>query len=375
MTSTSSKANTRQLTCLGSLLQVTTLAGVCTQTLYVVPSSIFHMRCLGLSSFSIYSHLSKFIALLTLHQVAGWEPGVLAGLMEIVNPATNQTKCFVGDSDAKACFPADEFWTDDQMNDCKLDSVVDENVDGPFSALPGCNTIQSGVATATLQTGCGNGPSTFKAGGGAMTAVPNSGAASSSVVTGTASAPIAVKSGGTASSGSMPAPQQIATGSPPASQAQAQNTNPDSPGQSSSSCTAPSSSLPAGWSLYTHSSASGCYVDAMAPSRALNGITLADAGVMFPGQKWSSTRCVQYCDAKGYHMAGTESGGQCFCGNELSGGQEAAAETAGKTCDKCCEGDGGEVCGGAGTLTVFAKEGGAGAKIRSRPRGRYEGRG
>ncbi|KAL9622953.1 MAG: hypothetical protein Q9160_002671 [Pyrenula sp. 1 TL-2023] len=317
--------------------------------------------------------------------VSGWEPGVLAGLMKIVNPATNQTACFVGDGDAKSCFPTNEFWSEDEKNDCKVDPVVDEQVDGPLSALPGCNTIQSGVATATLQTGCGNGPSTFKTGGGDMTAIPSAqggnsvvaGASSIALMgTGSISAPVIMQTGGAAvAKGVMAASQPVVTGSSNANlnSNHVPNPNPDpnfSSDSSDGSCSAPSSSsLTPGWSLYTQSSPSGCYIDPVSPQRLLSGVNLANAEIMFPGQGgWSSTRCVAYCDKKGYSMAGTEYGGQCFCGNDFSSGVQAqAADTNGqeKKCDKCCEGDGKEVCGGAGMMTVFRKERGTGAMRRN----------
>lgn len=310
--------------------------------------------------------------------------------MKVVNPATNQTACFVGTGDAKSCFPTDEFWSEDQKNACNIDPVVDEQVDGPLSALPGCNTIQSGVATATLQTGCGNGPSTFKAGGGEMTAIPSAqggtsvmaGASSVALMgTGSVSAPVVMQTGGAAIiKGVMAASQPIVTGSANSKLNPNPVPNPSSnpnftSDSSDGSCSTPSSSsLTTGWSLYTQYSPSGCYVDPVSPKRLLSGIKLANAEVMFPGQGgWSSTRCVAYCDKQGYSMAGTEYGGQCFCGNDFTSGVQAqAADIDGqaKKCDRCCEGDRKELCGGVGTITVF-KKGGSTGSVRRRM-GRYE---
>jgi hypothetical protein len=99
-----------------------------------------------------------------------------------------------------------------------------------------------------------------------------------------------------------------------------------------------SSSVDAGWS-YT-----GCFQDST--DRVLSGITFANVGQ----HSVTNTKCVAYCGAKGYSIAGTEYGGQCFCGNDLSP-STALNETS---CDMPCEGDGTQVCGGSMALTVYS---------------------
>ena len=65
----------------------------------------------------------------------------------------------------------------------------------------------------------------------------------------------------------------------------------------------------------------------------------------------TSSGCATYCDKRGFKYAGTENGGQCFCGNELKMAQKAD----GGKCDVKCNGGKGEMCGGGGSLSVFVK--------------------
>jgi hypothetical protein len=101
------------------------------------------------------------------------------------------------------------------------------------------------------------------------------------------------------------------------------------------------SNVAAGWFYY------GCYSDKREGERVLSGIKFANIG----NHEVTNTKCVAYCDAKGYSMAGTEYGGQCFCGNALSG-SSAVDESL---CSMPCEGDASETCGGSLTLGVYSK--------------------
>ena len=99
--------------------------------------------------------------------------------------------------------------------------------------------------------------------------------------------------------------------------------------------------LPSGWS------AQGCYKDNVNP-RSLSGITFA-----YWGKPVSSSGCVSYCASKGFSMAGTEFGSQCFCGNSMT--KTAAVDAS--QCSMACAGAAGEKCGGAGTMSLFSKIG------------------
>ena len=109
-------------------------------------------------------------------------------------------------------------------------------------------------------------------------------------------------------------------------------------------------SLPSGWS------SAGCYLDAINP-RSLSGITFA-----WYGSAVTSSGCAKYCDSEGYSMAGTENGGQCFCGNSLVQSEQESSSD----CSMACEGSASEICGGAARLSVFKKSGSTSSRIKKR---------
>ncbi|EAQ91051.1 hypothetical protein CHGG_02986 [Chaetomium globosum CBS 148.51] len=89
----------------------------------------------------------------------------------------------------------------------------------------------------------------------------------------------------------------------------------------------------------------GCYKDTTA--RALRGEVLPKIGDA------SNTACVDYCSAKGFAVAGTEYGGECFCGNSLS----PLEKLDDAKCATPCKGDANQTCGGDWALTLYAKGG------------------
>ncbi|KAK6585852.1 hypothetical protein PZA11_000909 [Diplocarpon coronariae] len=105
----------------------------------------------------------------------------------------------------------------------------------------------------------------------------------------------------------------------------------------------PTSKVAEGWSY------NGCYADTK--ERVLSGIKFANVGQ----NEVSNTNCVAYCDSKGFSIAGTQYGGQCFCGNELAN----AAKVANDQCNMACEGDPKETCGGSMLLSIYSSEAGA----------------
>lgn len=114
---------------------------------------------------------------------------------------------------------------------------------------------------------------------------------------------------------------------------------------------APGSSvtLPSGWA------SAGCVSDAVSP-RSLSGIQFA-----WWGEKMTSSGCAKYCAARGFSIAGTENGGQCFCGNKL----EKSEQKPDTDCSTPCEGNAKETCGGPGRMSLF-KSGKAASRIRRR---------
>lgn len=95
----------------------------------------------------------------------------------------------------------------------------------------------------------------------------------------------------------------------------------------------------------------GCYKDA--EERALSGLVNPDIG------KVSNERCILHCMKAGFSLAGTEYGGECYCGNELAG-SEKLDEGA---CALPCDGEEASTCGGDWALSVYSANGEA--KIKS----------
>jgi hypothetical protein len=137
-----------------------------------------------------------------------------------------------------------------------------------------------------------------------------------------------------APSQSMPAPaaSQSASGQTGSGQS-------CSSGSGSPDSTSNATSLVPGWT------SAGCWSDSSS-DRVLSGIEFANVGQ----HSVTNTKCIQYCAAKGYSVAGTEFGGQCFCGNQLA---SSSTELEDSECDMPCEGDSTQICGGGNALTVY----------------------
>jgi hypothetical protein len=116
-------------------------------------------------------------------------------------------------------------------------------------------------------------------------------------------------------------------------------------------------SVPAAISGFSYK---GCFADERF-DRVLSGIKFANVGQ----HQVTSTKCVEYCSARGFSIAGTEYGGQCFCGNELARSKQVEESS----CNMPCEGDNGELCGGGLALSVYEKK--ADAKKRSHKKVRH----
>ncbi|KAJ4304324.1 hypothetical protein N0V88_001937 [Collariella sp. IMI 366227] len=89
----------------------------------------------------------------------------------------------------------------------------------------------------------------------------------------------------------------------------------------------------------------GCYRDNA--KRRIAGEILPKLGLV------SNTACVNYCASKGFAVAGTEYGGECYCGNSIS----TAEKLDDKECAMKCKGDDKQTCGDDWALSVFAKGG------------------
>ncbi|RMZ74765.1 hypothetical protein DV737_g5758, partial [Chaetothyriales sp. CBS 132003] len=99
---------------------------------------------------------------------------------------------------------------------------------------------------------------------------------------------------------------------------------------------AQNASVPTGWT-YT-----GCYTDTVFPRSLPNWSN-------FNGDSMSNSACATFCEGEGFTLAGTEYSGQCFCGDALAGSSVADESQ----CSMACTGSAKEVCGGAGVLSVW----------------------
>jgi hypothetical protein len=88
-----------------------------------------------------------------------------------------------------------------------------------------------------------------------------------------------------------------------------------------------------------------CYTEATS-SRALAGASYAD-------DEMTLESCASFCSDNSWGYFGTEYGRECYCGNGFAAGSVATDE---KECGMGCAGDGGEVCGAGGRLSVYARQ-------------------
>ena len=75
--------------------------------------------------------------------------------------------------------------------------------------------------------------------------------------------------------------------------------------------------------------------------------------------------CVSKCAAKGYSMAGTENGVECYCANDYGGGMPQNAP-AGDCTAMTCPGDSSQFCGGPYRIRIFSKSSFAPSTLASR---------
>lgn len=234
--------------------------------------------------------------------------------------------CNIGNTgdplDSPQCFGAGSLRSSDEADNCRAQSQVNEDVGlvdqlatdhsntlgGVLPKLPGCNPIQYGPQKATKQT-CDGAPAP---------AAPAPVKIASSASTTPATTKAVSVSSATATSSTKAAP-------PTTSPSQAPTTKD----------TAKGVTVPSGWAY------SGCYTDNVNP-RSLG------TQPEWWGQQITSSNCISHCKSNGYSMAGTENGGQCFCGNGLQKSKLASGK-----CTSPCAGNQGEACGGPGALSVF----------------------
>ncbi|KAL8846825.1 MAG: hypothetical protein Q9221_008111 [Calogaya cf. arnoldii] len=259
----------------------------------------------------------------------GWKEGVLAKAMKT---------CDAGNTgyalNSPNCFGAGSIQEGPAKDACTKKSSVNEEIglNGPLSQLPGCNPIQAGPGLATKPANC--------AGGAAVAPNPVSGPSPATTSTTakltptTTSVKVPVVTQPTSLPSGTPTTSAKAGPTPPA------DTGSVPPSGGSSGMSPPSVNSTSGvWK------AAGCFLD------ALNPRSLGERPEWW-GQKISTSNCVEHCNSIRAKYAGTENGGQCFCGNQLIN----SASRPGK-CTSKCVGDESEICGGPGTLSIYSLDG------------------
>jgi hypothetical protein len=259
--------------------------------------------------------------------------------------------CNAGDAGMDKC-PGLIGGLNDPSTSCTIPNLgpeifaINSQLTTKLSALPGNNPVTGfGSAPGSGGSGAGTGTGT---GTGTTTAAP--------APAGSSGAPAPQGSSGSGSGtdtgpgpvlNASPEPTSTPTGTPsdPSGGSTSTSAGPSATPALTANVTSPGSGTTiAGWSLY------GCFSDNLG-NRVLSGITFANIG----NHQVTNTKCTAYCGAKGFSMAGTEYGGQCFCGNALVGSTELADDQ----CNMPCEGDAEETCGGHLALTVYKKSGSA----------------
>ncbi|KZL64145.1 wsc domain-containing protein [Colletotrichum incanum] len=94
--------------------------------------------------------------------------------------------------------------------------------------------------------------------------------------------------------------------------------------------------------LATNWSYKGCHTDTTS-TRVLSGDS-------FHADDMSQEKCIQFCDGKGYSVAGVEWGRECYCGYVLP---KSAFKAPEEECSKPCTGAKDQVCGEGGRINVF----------------------
>ena len=92
----------------------------------------------------------------------------------------------------------------------------------------------------------------------------------------------------------------------------------------------------------------GCWTDDSSLGRAL--VFRQD---QLDSATLTSTKCLDACHKGGFPFAGTQFGGECYCGVVIGNGTQAAD---GSECNMPCNGAGDEVCGGPRRLTLYVSK-------------------
>ena len=257
--------------------------------------------------------------------------------------------CHGYDLKSDQCFGANGVFTDPEKQSCKIKSVVpeDNGTTKPLKALPGCNPIQPAPGPATIQTNCPNVVTSFGDAGGLGSDSSDTGSTPVKATTmATSASSIATTKSSTSTSVTVAenyvTPTTTKNSAPVSPSETSTSTSSDSTSSDSTSIKADDAST---WT------SDGCYVDQVNPR------TLATVGWF--GKPITNSECSKGCSKMGFSIAGTENGGQCFCGNELVGSKKVESSE----CNSSCNGDSSQMCGGSARLSVYKKTSGKKSKM------------
>lgn len=276
--------------------------------------------------------------------IAGWDEDVLQQIID---------NCNAGDAGMDQC-PGLIGGVNNNAPSCNIPSPVDEQVTGNLTKLPGDNP----------PSGWGRGPVPGMSAAAASSESPASSSTPDANQVKVPSLPAADPTPTAMGSSADAQPTDVPDVSSDSTSTfwetvTQMNTATVTPGAAATATGTPAtvngrnSTLPdiAGYEY------AGCFKDGR--DRTLAGEVRPDLGQI------SNTNCVTYCKGKGWALAGTEYGGQCYCGNSLSG-SELLDESS---CSMPCEGAASQTCGGSWALSVYSADGSATlvSKVRRGP--------
>lgn len=189
----------------------------------------------------------------------GWDRDLL---QKAVDQCTN-------DSGRVEDCPVFNLYPDSTAEGCKISAKIDEDVQGPFAKLPGCNPVQQGPDRAQIIKTCDGNTATIGQGKPFFKDLTSS-----------------------------------------------------------------------GWGYQ------GCGADNYY-SRALTGASTSQSSM-------TNEQCVKFCGDKGFSIAGSEYGKECYCANSIPDSAKPIPGVVGD-CSMPCAGDDSEFCGGSARLSLYQK--------------------
>jgi len=287
--------------------------------------------------------------------ISGWDESVLQKIIDT---------CDAGSSGMDKC-PVIPGGLNDKAPSCNVPSPVNELTDGKLTKLPGNNPISGwGVGSAPKPPVSSKPASTAKA-------APTTTQKTTSPASNTKPAPKPDQSSADApnvnTKAANPEPTKAADPEPTKASAAPYT---EKPAPTEAPQPAPDSTSTV-WETVTEWKTTTVYVDSQPTAAAGASSQPAIAGFKYAGcfkdasdrtlageirpdlGRISNTLCINHCKSKGFALAGTEYGGQCYCGNELVGSEKLDESL----CNMPCEGDAKETCGGGWSLSVYSADG------------------